>query len=387
MFFSSIKNINQMKMKTFFKCISYPNSDRLEIPKAVFRNYFNNVCPQHGITVPLREVLVFYISLRSTRNSMWITHGWVAIKRVVPIVKHTFIIVHIIENENWFIIVFGPNGVGLDLIAGDARGPSTPFNTSTLALVQDVIVKNRSDYRLPDDMAKVANVEELLSIKVKFEGGDLHTLDLRVEKGRTPDKNRFVAKDWGKFMNDNGLKDGDVCSFHYVVDSGFLNIVKDDFALTRWYGVFCLLLLLDDRSVTRIAGVRSLAGFTGGESNVADACADGEQVLEMENLYRKRGEESKQKEFCEELATKFRCGRTVQNVPRLRVIELLLLAYRSFFIDSKNFSLSNEYYQSKNLLWGKMVVILDKHFVTNVYDGSELFINSDEVEEISSFKE
>ncbi|KAK9069738.1 hypothetical protein SSX86_010132 [Deinandra increscens subsp. villosa] len=29
------------------------------------------------------------------------------------------------------------------------------------------------------------------------------------------------------------------------------------------------------------------------------------EVLEMENLYRKRGEESKQKEFCEELATKF----------------------------------------------------------------------------------
>ncbi|KAK9071471.1 hypothetical protein SSX86_010040 [Deinandra increscens subsp. villosa] len=132
---------------------------------------------------------------------MWITHGWAAIKRVVPIVERSFIIVHIIDSENWFITVFEPNVVGLDLsqipskfpdnnleddvefndlVAADAPGPSTPFHTSTLTLVHDVI--KRSIYRLPDDMAKVANVKETMSIRVKLEGGDLHTLDLRVQK-------------------------------------------------------------------------------------------------------------------------------------------------------------------------------------------------------------
>ncbi|KAK9054437.1 hypothetical protein SSX86_025515 [Deinandra increscens subsp. villosa] len=147
-------------MQCFFINIRHPNSRRLELPKAASDNYFNNVAPNHPITLRMRHDLVFDIEVRVIRGSLFIIKGWVDVKRYIPVVSKSVVVFNITDRRNWFLTFYVPNGVPVDLTevppnihvndapSSDDHNPNEVHEVNGLpSLAQEVIIKKRNCYQ------------------------------------------------------------------------------------------------------------------------------------------------------------------------------------------------------------------------------------------------
>ncbi|KAK9067831.1 hypothetical protein SSX86_011942 [Deinandra increscens subsp. villosa] len=193
---------------SFTRVFSTTEDKRLKIPDDFAEIRYGNLQSTTSVTLVFTTNMSWDIKIKKFNESLYITTGWSQVVKDILLKENHFLE---FEYENESVVhlhVYNEDGSNILLVPQDVKSECETDRSAEEAVSQpptyNKVVVVRKHFRLPTELAKLANFYDGKKIKLAFEHGEARTFKLRSQSNMVTYE-RFTIKSWKRFADHYGI--------------------------------------------------------------------------------------------------------------------------------------------------------------------------------------